>query len=287
MNAPNREKLGRALGFVDVQPQLPLAGIGVGSDLGRARVIPTGGVERVLDQRTRRGYRRARLARVNQRAHADVGQRDPLVSGDLGEAERVRHGAHQHGWARRLHHLQPRASVGAASRNRQRTEMLCAGVRAPEPDEGSERKREKQSIARRDPGARVDVLPAFDPPGPAVQRVDDGERLSLRTGGLVVLRVLIGRIGRDGAEGRMGLLIGNEIRFRHDRETGEPVPVERCLHTTQRSGVKRVARQNRREQIVQSCELPLADLTERRPLNSGVQVTSCLSCWQRPGTAAA
>ena len=55
-------------------------------------------------------------------------------------------------------------------------------------DEGSERKREEQSIARRDPGARVDVLPAFDPPGPAFQRVDDGERLSLRTGGLVVLR---------------------------------------------------------------------------------------------------
>ena len=49
------DDLGDELGFVDVQPQLRLAGIGVGSDLGGARVIPTGGVERALDQRTCRG----------------------------------------------------------------------------------------------------------------------------------------------------------------------------------------------------------------------------------------
>jgi hypothetical protein len=87
---------------------------------------------------------------------------------------------------------------------------------------------------------------------------------------------VIFRIRLDGIRGNRPerwrlFLIGDEMGLRRKRQSRKRCPIERRAYFAERPGVKAVPRQNRRKEVIQTGELPLADDVQRRPFNVGVQ----------------
>ena len=102
----------------------------------------------LLDALARRRDAAARLARHDQHAHRALAQRDALGRRDLGEVQRVGRRAADDGRADAREQRQPQRARHAAARHAERADLRAGVEGRPEAEEGPERERKEDAVAR-------------------------------------------------------------------------------------------------------------------------------------------
>ena len=85
--------------------------------------------------------------------------------------------------------------------------------RRPEAQKRSEREGEQNPIGLTHARGAIHRLPALEQPLPALVRVGPTQRAARGRRGLVVARVPLDRLGQHRAPGRVGFLVGDELRL--------------------------------------------------------------------------
>jgi hypothetical protein len=181
-----------------------------------------------------------------------------LDFGDLGEAQRVGWRAQEDGRPHGIDQREALVAGHAAAGHAVRADLARGFERGPEAEERPEREREQHAIAGLDAGRGEHRLPAVEGPLPAGVGVEPAQRTSGRRRRLVVARVGLDRLGVCAAPGRVGVLVGDQLRLRRARQGGHAVArhrrgVDACGRQLAR--VERVAAAEARDQGLQALRL--------------------------------
>ena len=205
----------------------------------------------------------ARFAGDYDRFDASVAQINLLFGGNLCESERVGGRAAENGRTIVDQDAQPRRAAQAAAGNAEAADLLRRFIREPEPDERAERKREEDAITRSHVGRAENSGPTLDHPAPAFRRVEPAEGRAGGAAGLMEARVAFERKRQVGAKRRSGALVCGDFLLRRERKLfGEFLEArDSGGHACPRKffGIKRIGRDQRREQTAQLLQLRRGD----------------------------
>lgn len=198
------------------------AGIGHGANLGHPVMIENLRVLPVRLQPLAGGWNAA----TRFTCHEDFPNRclrqvEPLLHRHLGEMQRVGGSAAEHGGLMIDQHAEPRHGAEPAAGQGEAAESSGRLEGGPETEEGTEREGEEHPIVPGDARSLKNPGPVSEHPVPALGGVQPADRCPYASAGLVTSYVTAPRISQIGPVGRMGLLVGHDLRLCGEGDVSE------------------------------------------------------------------